>query len=69
MNDELDAFIGDGDADLELLAGAVSADQHHQVVDSEDPRRVSVGVEHVFVGDAVLACTAEDDRIHVVKVS
>lgn len=31
MNDELDAFIGDG--------------------------------------DAVLACTAKDDRIHVVKVS
>ena len=68
MNDELDPFIGDGDADLEWLAGTVASDEHHQVVDSEDPGWVPIGVEHVVVGDPVLACTAEDDRIHGVNV-
>jgi len=69
MNDELDAFFGDGDTDLEWLAGAVTPDQHRQVVDDEDSGWMAVRVEHVVIGDPVLACTAEDDRIHAINLS
>ena len=67
MNDELDALSG-CDADLEDAAGGVGADEHDQVVEVEDSDRVSVGVEHVVIGDPVLACTRHDHGIHDVKL-
>ena len=62
MNDEVETF-GTRAADLEDATGAVGADEHCEVVEGEDSDWVVVGVEHVTVGDAVLARARQDDRV------
>lgn len=63
MNDELDTFSR-READLEKLAGLVGADQHREFVEREHSERVAVRVQHVVVGDSVLASARQDDGIH-----
>jgi len=67
MNDELNAFSR-GDANFEHAAGGVSADEHVEVVEIEHSDRVSVGVQHVVIGDPVLACTRHDHGIHEINL-
>jgi hypothetical protein len=45
MHDELDPFVGRGNADLDRLAGSVAANEHCEVVELEHSDRMVVGVE------------------------
>jgi len=67
MDDELDA-LGNRETDLEEAAGVVGADDHREVVEGEDSDWAAVGVEDLFVGDAVLASARDDHRIHDVNL-
>lgn len=67
MDDELDTLTA-AQPDLQETSSPVGANQHGEVIESKYPDGVLIGVEHVLIGDTVLACTVEDDRIHVVKL-
>ena len=64
MNDELDAFAGQGQANLEGLAGPVAADEHGEVIEVENTKWMAVGVADVVVGDPVLAGAGQNHGIH-----
>jgi hypothetical protein len=68
VHEELDT-LGGRHPDLEQPAALVGADQHDQVVDGEHSNRVAVSVKHVVVADPVRACTAQDHRIHTIKLT
>ena len=68
MNDEFDPFSG-GDADLEHSSRFVSSDQHDEIVELEHSDRISLGVQHVVIGDPVLAGTRHNHRIHIIKLA
>jgi hypothetical protein len=51
-------------ADLKDDCGPVRADEHGEpVIEFEDPDRIALGVQHVLIGDAVLAGAVRDHRI------
>jgi hypothetical protein len=54
VNNELDP-LGFSDADLEESGGGVRANEHGEVAEVEDSDRVALAVQHVVVGDLVLA--------------
>jgi hypothetical protein len=54
VNDELDP-LRLGDTDLPQSSSGVGADGHGEVAEVEHSDRVAVSVEHVVVGDLVLA--------------
>jgi hypothetical protein len=58
VDDELDPFAV-GDTDFQQTAGAIGADVHRDVVvrKVDPPDRVPVGMEDVFVSDAMVAST------------
>jgi hypothetical protein len=54
VGNELDP-LGLSDSDLEEAGGVVGTDQHLEVTEVEHSDGVSVGVQHVVVGDSMLA--------------
>ncbi|MBU6330682.1 MAG: hypothetical protein KGR18_12120 [Acidobacteria bacterium] len=68
MDDEFDA-LSSAQADLEKPSRPIGADQHDKVIESEGSDRMLMGVEDVLIGDAVLPCALEDDRVHMIKLS
>lgn len=67
MNDELHA-VADGHTDLEQVTSVVGTYKHGQAVQVEDTDGMAIGVEHLDVGDPMLACTRKNDRIHAIKI-
>ena len=53
---------------FEQAAGAVGANQQHQALGLENPDRVVVGVQHVFVADSVTAGAGQDRGIHDINL-
>lgn len=68
MDDELNS-TSRTDTDFEKSSRPVGADQHRQVVEFQYAYRVLKRVEHVRIVNAVLSGAAEDDRIHIVKLT
>ena len=62
MNDELDT-LGRRDTDLKHPTRLVSADEHREIVERERSDRVAEGMEHVVVGDPVLASAHQNDWV------
>jgi len=59
-------FVVVDDADFEGVSGVVAADEHREsFVVVSGLERVPVGVEHVVVGNAVLAGALGDDDLHI----
>ena len=67
MHDELDSFT-DRYPNFEQPATEVGTDEHRQAVEVEDSYGMSVGVEHVVIGDPVPSSACQHDRIHPVKL-
>ena len=67
MNDEVDALTV-ADTDFEDSGRPVGSEEHGEIVEEQHADRVVVGVDHVLVEHAVLACAGEDDRIHTIKL-
>ena len=63
MNDEVDAF-GGGDTNFEDGSVDCCTDEHCEIFGFVDSDWVSVRVEHVVVGNTVLAGAVDNDRIH-----
>ena len=70
MDDELDLVTG-SDSDLQKAAGLIWSDHHRDLVfvEVDPPDRVAVGMEDVFVSDAVAAGAVDDHWIHGYQVS
>lgn len=67
MDNELDT-VSATETDFQESRCSVGADQHREVVESENSDRVLICVENVLISDAVLSGTVEDDRIHGYQV-
>lgn len=63
MDNELDTF-GIRQANFKQLPREICADEHRELVEFEDPDRVSVRVEHVVIADPVLPSAGQDDGVH-----
>ena len=63
MNNELDT-LSCRHTDLEESGRLSGTDEHGEVVEVEYSDRVAISMQHVFVGDPMLACALEDDGVH-----
>lgn len=53
---------------ISSIRGGVGANEHGEVIEVEHSNWVSVGVQHVVIGDLVLAGGTHDHRIHTVNL-